>query len=370
MSAQQKGVPEMTTIEPDEVTTTSAPGTAVGDGAESGRGQTTIAAIAAEAGVSVPTVSKVLNGRADVAAATRARVEEVIERHGYRRRRSSSGTGSGLIELVFHELDSPWALQIIKGVETVAGPARIGVVLSELGGEHRPPQEWLDDVLARRPRGVIFVQSELDPAQHAQLKSRSIPFVVVDTAGEQPPGVPVVGSANWAGGLAATRHLLGLGHRRIAVISGPRDVLCSRARIDGYRSALDEAGLPFDPDLVRYGNFFVDGGYKHGRELLSREDRPTAIFAGADFQALGVVRAARELGLSVPRDLSVVGYDDLPVTEWVQPGLTTVCQPLQEMAATAARMLLQIAGGSTPANLRIDLATELVVRESTAPPAH
>ncbi len=336
----------------------------------SGRGsQTTIAAIAAEAGVSVPTVSKVLNGRADVAAATRARVEKVIERHGYRRRRSSSGTGSGLIELVFHELDSPWALQIIKGVETVAGPARVGVVLSELGGEHRPPQEWLDDVLARRPRGVIFVLSELDTAQQAQLKSRSIPFVVVDTAGEQPAGIPVVGSQNWAGGLAATRHLLQLGHRRIGVISGARDVLCSRARVDGYRSALDEAGLPYDAELVRWGNFFVDGGYQHGHELLSRPDRPTAIFAGADFQALGVIRAARELGLRVPEDVSVVGYDDLPVTEWVQPGLTTVRQPLADMAATAARMLLEIAGGARPANLRIDLATELVVRSSTAAPA-
>ncbi|AEI13273.1 LacI family DNA-binding transcriptional regulator [Cellulomonas gilvus] len=328
----------------------------------------TIADIAVEAGVSVPTVSKVLNGRADVAATTRARVEEVIERHGYRRRRASSGAGSGLIELVFHELDSPWALQIIKGVESVAGGARIGVVLSELGGEHRPPQEWLDDVLARRPRGVIFVQSELDPAQHAQLASRSIPFVIVDTAGEQPAGVPVVGSQNWSGGLAATRHLLSLGHRRIGVVSGPRDVLCSRARVDGYRSALDEAGIAFDADLVRWGNFFVDGGYAHGRALLSREDRPTAIFAGADFQALGVIRAARELGLSIPEDVSIVGYDDLPVTEWVQPGLTTVKQPLQEMAATAARMLLEIAGGQKPANLRIDLATELVVRSSTTAP--
>src|SRR6478735_5618594 len=204
----------------------------------------TIALIAAEAGVSIPTVSKVLNGRTDVAAVTRARVEEVIDRYQYRRRRGRAQTGPGLLDLVFHELDAGWSVQIIKGVESVAGRNRLGVVLSELGGAHRPRQEWLDDVLRRRPRGVIFVLSELDPAQRHQLETRSIPYVLVDTAGEQPPGVPTVGSANWAGGLAATRHLLGLGHRRIAVISGPADVLCSRARIDGYRSALEEAGVP------------------------------------------------------------------------------------------------------------------------------
>ncbi len=331
-------------------------------------GTATIALIASEAGVSIPTVSKVLNGRTDVAAVTRARVEEVIDRYQYRRRRGRTPSGPGLIDLVFHELDSAWAVQIIKGVEEVAGPERAGVVLSELGGAHRPRQEWLDDVLARRPRGVILVLSDLDPAQRRQLETRSIPFVVVDTAGEQPPGVPTVGSANWAGGLAATRHLLGLGHKRIAVISGPVDVLCSRARIDGYRSALDEAGVAIDPALIRYGDFFVGGGYQHGMDLLDRPDRPTAIFAGSDFQAFGVMRAARELGLSVPEDLSIVGYDDLPVTEWIGPALTTIHQPLQEMAATATRMVLSLARGEVPTNQRIDLATELVVRESTAPP--
>jgi DNA-binding LacI/PurR family transcriptional regulator len=331
-------------------------------------GPVTIALIAEQAGVSAPTVSKVINGRKDVSAATRARVEAVIEQRGYRRRRGPLGSGPALLDLVFHELDSPWALQIITGVEQVAGKNRMSVVLSELGGAHRPRQEWLDDVLQRRPRGVIFVLSELDPAQRSQLSTRSIPYVLVDTAGEQPPGVPTVGSANWAGGLAATRHLLSLGHRRIAMISGPADVLCSRARVDGYRSALEEAGVAQDPSYVRYGDFFVGGGYTHGLSLLDRPDRPTAIFAGSDYQAMGVLRAAHDLGLRVPGDLSVVGYDNLPVSEWIAPRLTTINQPLQEMAATATRMVLALARGEAPANLRIDLATELVVRDSTAPP--
>jgi len=328
----------------------------------------TIGTIAREAGVSIATVSKVVNGRVDVATSTRARVEAVIQRHGYRPRRSQSATGPALLELVFHELDSPWALEIIASVEREAGQHRLSVVLTELGGAHRPRQQWLDDMLQRRPRGVILVQSELTPEQYRQLDTRSIPYVVLDTAGEQVGAVPTVGSANWGGGLAATRHLLGLGHRRIAMISGPSDVLCSRARVDGYRSALEEAGVEIDPSLIKYGDFYVGGGYDHGRELLERPDRPTAIFAGSDYQALGVLRAARELGLQVPQDLSVVGYDNLPVAEWIAPALTTVDQPLAEMASTATRMVVGLARGEAPASLRIDLATELVVRESTAPP--
>ena len=328
----------------------------------------TIAQIAAEAGVSVPTVSKVLNGRPDVSAATRARVETVIERHQYRRRRARSASTARLIDLVIHELDFAWAVELIKGVEQVAAAARVGVVLSELGGAHRPPQEWLDDMLARPPLGVILVLSGLDVSQRRQLAARSIPVVVVDTAGEPPTDVPTVGSANWNGGLSATRHLLGLGHRRIAVIAGPSDVMCSRARIDGFRTAMEEAGVPVDPSIIRHGDFFVGGGYEHGSDLLALPDPPTAVFAGSDLQALGVLRAARERGLRVPEDLSVVGYDDLPVAAWIGPPLTTVRQPLREMAATAARMVLDLARGDQPTNLRIDLATELVIRESTAPP--
>jgi len=331
---------------------------------------TTIAEIAREAGVSVPTVSKVLNGRSDVAARTRRLVEEVLERNQYQRRRTQRSVRPALVDLVVHELHSGWATDIIRGVEEVAGRERAAVVLSELGGEHRPRSEWLNDLIARAPIGVIFVLAGLDEDQRRLLDARGIPFVVVDTAGEPPDGVPVVGSTNWAGGLAATRHLVALGHRRIAIITGPRDMLCSRARLDGYRSALDEAGHEIDQNLIRYGDFDVKGGYEHGRDLLSGPDRPTAVFAGSDFQAMGLMRAARDLGLSVPDDLSVVGYDDLEMAEWIAPALTTVRQPLRDMARTAAEMVFTLARGERPANQRIDLATELIVRQSTCPPTH
>ncbi|WP_407319183.1 LacI family DNA-binding transcriptional regulator [Isoptericola halotolerans] len=329
----------------------------------------TIAQIAREVGVSVPTVSKVLNGRADVAAATRDRVERALERHSYRRRRSGiPPAGTGLIDLVFHRLGSTWSLEIIRGVEDAAAAARTSVILSELGGEHRPPRTWLETTLARPPLGVLLVASQLTDAQQRRLVSRSVPFVVIDTDGEPPADVPTVGSDNWNGGLAATRHLVELGHRRIAAVSGPSDMLCSRARIDGYRSALESAGIPYAPALVRAGNFYVEAGYDAAHQLLRHHDRPTAIFAGSDMQAIGVVRAAHDLGFRVPGGLSVVGYDDLPIARWTTPALTTVRQPLTEMAALATRMLLGLAAGAPPDVSRVNLATELVVRESTAPP--
>ncbi|MFI5632435.1 LacI family DNA-binding transcriptional regulator [Streptomyces sp. NPDC051664] len=327
----------------------------------------TLAEIARAAGVSAPTVSKVLNGRADVAPGTRTRVEELLLLHGYRRRRGSTAQ-SQLIDLVFHELDSSWAMEVVRGVENVAREEGLSLVLSESAGRLTPGQTWVDGVLARRPVGVILVLSDLTAAQRAQLTSRNIPFTVVDPAGDPGDDVPSVGTTNWQGGLAATRHLTGLGHRRIGVISGPSRMMCSRARVDGYRAAMETAGLPLDPDLVREGEFSHEDGYAAGLELLQLPEPPTAIFAGNDLQALGVYEAARQLGLRIPEDLSVVGFDDLPLTRWIGPPLTTVRQPLTEMAETAARLVLDLSRGQQPATTRVDLATNLVVRSSTASP--
>jgi LacI family transcriptional regulator len=145
-------------------------------------------------------------------------------------------------------------------------------------------------------------------------------------------------------------------------------MLCSQARLAGFRLGHDEAGLQLDQSLIRYGNFYLEAGYLHGMALLDRQDRPTAIFAGSDMQAMGVLRAARRLGLDVPKDVSLIGYDNLPLSAWTEPALTTVNQPLRDMAGTATRMLLDLASGIVPTLTRIDLVTELVVRESTSPP--
>jgi LacI family transcriptional regulator, xylobiose transport system transcriptional regulator len=327
----------------------------------------TIAYIAEQAGVSVPTVSKVINGRADVAPETRQRVEVAIREHGYVRAARPTGRAP-LLEVIFHELESEWALEIIRGVERVAAQRGLAVVLTELGGSRDPAKGWIEGVLSRRPTGVIAVFSDLSDRIRNQLRARDIPYVIVDPTGEPRHGTPSVGAANWNGGLTATRHLLELGHRRIGVIGGPAWILCSRARIDGYRAAMDEAGVPVDARLVSHGRFHIKEGIERGLGLLRGRDRPTAIFAGNDLQALGVYQAARELRLHIPEDVSVVGFDDLPVAQWVGPPLTTIRQPLIEMAVAAAELVIRMAAGEAPSQPRLELATELVVRESTAPP--
>ena len=329
----------------------------------------TLAEIAREAGVSAPTVSKVLNGRADVAPATRTRVEDLLRAYGYRRRRAEA-TRSPLIDLVFHELESGWAMEVIRGVENAAREEGLSVVLSESAGRLTPGRTWADQVAARRPHGVVLVLSGLDESQRALLTSRSIPFVVMDPAGDPGDNVPSVGATNWQGGLAATRHLVELGHTRIASISGPSRMMGRRARVDGSRAALDTAGLPVDPALLKAGDFHHETGYRAGLELLRAPNRPTAVFAGNDLQALGLYEAARELGLRIPEDLSVVGFDDLPIARLVGPPLTTVRQPLMEMAETAAKLVLNLGReDGTSGATRVELATSLVVRNSTAPPS-
>jgi DNA-binding LacI/PurR family transcriptional regulator len=327
----------------------------------------TIAQLAELAGVSVATVSKVVNGRSEVAAETRAHIERLIREHGYRRQKRRASPAA-LLELVFHELEGAYAMEIIKGVEQTAREHGLAVVLSELQGRHTPGRGWIEDVLTRRPAGVVAVFSGLTGEQRDLLDTRDIPLVLVDPTGDPGHQAPSVGAGNWTGGLAATRHLLELGHRRIAIVTGPAHALSSRARLDGYRAALDTAGVPVDPELVREGDFHVADGTAHARALLRLNDPPTAIFACNDLQAVGVYQAAHELGLRIPDDLSVIGFDDLPPAKWVIPALTTIRQPLMEMAAAATGMVLTLAQGEPLPCTRLELATDLIQRGSTAPP--
>jgi LacI family transcriptional regulator len=320
----------------------------------------TLATVAEAAGVSLATVSKVVNGRHDVAPATRARVKALLTEHRYVPVGTRRITGAPIVDLVFHVLDSPWAIEIIRG--TVG--AGIDVVVSAMS-DAPDPDHWARHVVDADRSGVIVVTSELTVANRATLDRAGLPVVVIDPVAMPGPDLPSVGATNWAGGLAATEHLTQLGHRRIAMIGGPESFLCSRARIDGYRAALERAGVVSTQDLVRHGNFHHVGGYEAALDLLQLADRPTAIFAGSDEQALGTIEAARQLGLSVPGDLSVVGFDDLPVARWSSPPLTTVHQPLAQMGLTAARMLHALVAGRPLDHHRVELATQLVIRAST-----
>jgi LacI family transcriptional regulator len=332
------------------------------------RSRPTLADVAAAAGVSLPTVSKVVNGRADVAPSTRAKIEQLLGERNYRRPGGRPGRRSGLIDVVFNGLDSPWAVEILRGVEEWCSAHAMAAAVSAVRHGSARPASWTSAIASHDTDGVLLVTSELTTDQLRQLREEDIPLVMVDPANLPEPDLPSVGATNWAGGIAATDHLLELGHRRIAAITGPMNYLCTRARIDGYRSALERAGLQYDPALVKVGDFHHEAGFLRGGEFLDLSDRPTAIFAGSDQQAFGVYEAARHRGLRVPEDLSVVGFDDLPVGRWVSPPLTTVRQPLTEMGQAAAEMLGSLIEGLPLASRRIELATELVVRGSTAAP--
>ncbi|MEN3307561.1 MAG: LacI family transcriptional regulator [Micromonosporaceae bacterium] len=327
--------------------------------------------IATAAGVSVPTVSRVVNGRPDVAPGTRQKVEELLRQRSYTLRRGGQRAQVGLIDLVFIDLGSPWAMEILAGVEEVAHRAGTGVVVSAVHGRNRmrPDRRWLESLAARRSDGVLLVLSELSPGQQAALHQLGIPVVLVDPAGASMPGVPSVGATNWAGGLAATEHLIGLGHERIAVIGGPTDVLCSRARVAGYRAAMNAAGKRVRAGYLRTGDFMSPTGYQETMALLELPTPPTAIFVCADQMALGAYEALYERGLRAPDDMSIVGFDDLDEARWAIPPLTTVRQPLAEMSAMATRMLLTLISGEELDTPRVELDTPLVVRASTAAPA-
>ena len=328
----------------------------------------TISEIAAEAGVSMPTVSRVLNRRSDVAPRTRERVEQLLREHGYQRRGPRADDRAWLIDLVFNDLDSPWAVEVIRGVEEAAHAAGAGTVVSAIHRRRSTARQWLENLRARASDGVILVTTALDPDLHAELRALHVPAVVVDPAGVPDLDVPTIGATNWAGGVSATEHLTRLGHRRIGFIAGRPGLWCSRARLDGYRAGLEAVGIAVDPELVVQGDFDYASGYEGARRLLGLPDLPTAVFAASDEMAMGVYEAARQRGLRVPEDLSVVGFDDLPQARWTSPPLTTVRQPLSEMGMLAVRTVLRLLNGEHLESAKVELATEVVVRDSTAPP--
>jgi LacI family transcriptional regulator len=191
----------------------------------------------------------------------------------------------------------------------------------------------------------------------------------VDPVGTAWPGVPVVGASNFAGGVTATEHLLSLGHKRIGIIPGDPNVDCAQERLAGYRSAMSKAKIPIREEYIKFGDFQTTGGYAGADAMFKLPEPPTAIFAGSDQQAYGVYAAAKAHGLSVPADISVVGFDDVSLCQWVSPKLTTIRQPLEEMAREAVRLLCAMAyqGAKSP-KPKIELGTSLVTRESTCPP--
>ncbi|MHC5257952.1 LacI family DNA-binding transcriptional regulator [Streptomyces sp. UC4497] len=330
----------------------------------------TLAAIARGTGVSTATVSKVVNGRADVADETRAKVLAALEEVGYRspsQRRAPSGPD--VVEVAFDAIDSAYPSALLNGILDHAASAGVEIVVGTTGR-----RRTTEPVLGRKAQriinegraGVIVVTSAYGESGLAAFLRRHIPVVVIDSYNPPPADVVSVGAANWAGGKAATEHLLDLGHRRIAYLGGPEAIECNQARLHGYLSALASRGIESDPELVLHGRFRAEYGIEGLSTLLSRTRPPTAVFAGNDAIAVGVLREGRRRGIRVPEDLSLVGFDGTALARDSVPALTSVAQPLQEMGRAALRAVLRQARGEQPDTHRVELATQLVVRESTA----
>ncbi|MEW1720325.1 LacI family DNA-binding transcriptional regulator [Streptomyces sp. NPDC093109] len=332
----------------------------------------TLAVVAREAGVSVPTASKVVNGREDVAPETRRRVAEVLDRLGYVPRPRGAAPASGsLVDVVVHALDSSLSAAVLHGVEAAAEEAGLEIVVSAGLARSRgcgPQRGRLHRLAARGSAGVLFHLAELTPSQYAWLEQRRIPYVMIDPVSAPPPGVVSVGADNVRGAAQATGHLLALGHRRIAFIGGHRHALCARERLEGHRAALAAAGVSRRQEYETYARFSAPEARHRALELLALPEPPTAVFACSDAMALGVYEAAATRGLRIPGDLSVVGFDDLPEARWAAPALTTVRQPLSDMSATALRLLVGLMAGDRPAADRTDLPTRLTLRGSAVPP--
>ena len=327
----------------------------------------TLQQIAQRAGVSTPTISKVLNGRPDVAPATRERILRVLHEQQYLPRGASTlPMAHKHIELVFDALTNPNNLEMMRGVLQAAAEQGGHVALSTVP-ENVNPRQWVNELERVGRVGLIMVTSRLSSEQHKRLQEADLPLVLIDPINPVDPSLPSVGATNWQGGMSAAQHLLELGHRRIAMIRG-YECLADEARYHGYVAALSGYGIQVDQGLIARGDFRFQPAVTVAEEILGSPRPPTAVFAANDLEALGVVEAARRSGLSVPRDLSVVGFDDSTYASASSPLLTTVRQPFAQMGEVAYQLLTDQMEGRNPASVRVELAATLVIRDSTAQP--
>ena len=328
----------------------------------------TVRDVAAHAGVSIATVSRVLNGRKHVSDDTRRRVEEAVERLNHLtvrpRAAASRRTDGAVFVRCPYELTDYFGPIVSSVAETLRLHEREMVLDAGNAGYH-------DDILRRLPgrrdlAGAILILPPEGLESLALLRDAGVPFVVIDPRVRVPRDVLSVSAANFSGALQATTHLTELGHRRIGVISVAPALAAGDDRLAGHASALAQVGEVVDRGLIRYGEPIIETGARFGAELLDLPDRPTAIVCFNDKVAVGVLHAARERGIAVPDDLSVVGFDDIDISRSTSPQLTTVRQPLQEMGRIAVTSLMRTLNGHAAQALHIDLATELIVRGSTS----
>jgi LacI family transcriptional regulator len=332
----------------------------------------TMRQIADLAGVSIATVSRVLNGREDVSEETRGLVSRVIRENGYtanRNAQSLSGGRTGLVGVLVPLVFPAYFSGILAGAAEALSERDFQIVLSPTGGEH-DREVSIVDRLHGLTDGAMIILPEESSEELERLLDSGFRFVVLDPLMPLEERIPSVSAAHTSGADQAMKHLLDLGHRRVGQITGPPGWVATEDRRRGYRAALAAAGILPDPTLEQEAEPEIDPGRAAAEQLLDLPEPPTAIFAFNDNIAIGAIQAARARGIRVPEELSIVGFDDIEHATIVTPALTTVRQPLAEMGRTAVSLLMRLLEGQRFETLHVELATRLVVRDSTAPPPH
>jgi len=332
----------------------------------------TMRQIAERAHVSIGTVSHVINDTARVREKLKQRVLEAIGSLGYQPSQLARGlrrNQTSMLVMIIPDVTNPFFPAVVRGVEDIAYKNSFRLVLCNADNDPRKEISYLNELRSYRPAGWLVIPSvDSEIAMHLKSVASGPPVVCID---RQPKGwsgdVALV--ANETGAYSAARHLLRMGHRQLAVITGPLHLANAVERLNGFKRALAEAKVSIEPDYVQEARFERNSGYQAATRLLRMLPRPTAIFACNDLMALGVLLAARELDLRCPEEISVVGFDNLDFAEFTAPALTTVYQPGYQLGTTAARLLLErIAGLKQPAQ-KIVLPTELKIRQSVAAPS-
>lgn len=335
------------------------------------RPRPTIYDVARLAGVSTATVSRLLNGTGQIAPATRAAIEAAVEQLGYRPNtiaRSLVTKSTQTIALLLPDITNPFYAALVSGIQEHALRQDHTMLLCTTEGDPEREEQYLGLLRAKQVDGALVDGLVLPPDRIARFVQDGFPIVCLDRDIES-DAIPLVQVDNLAGGRLAADHLLSLGHSTIAHVTGPRALGISDERLRGYREALAAAGIAADPELVAEGRFTEQGGYEATRTLLGRGAGFTAVFAGNDLSAIGVLHAIAESRRRVPEDVSVVGFDDLRLSAFTTPPLTTVQQPAAEIAQRATELLFDLAGGRNVETTRHLLEPRLVVRASTAPPS-
>jgi LacI family transcriptional regulator len=329
----------------------------------------TIREVAESAGVSYATVSHVINNTRLVSQETRNRVLAAMESLNYRPNalaRSLRQGKTNTLGLVLPDSANPFFAEISRSIEDEAFKKGYSVFLCNTELDTQRELFYVDVLSKKQVDGIIFVAAGDQADSLEFLVGRNMPVVMVD---RNVPNVEIdaVLTDNQLGGYLATRHLLELGHRRIACISGPSSITPSAERMIGYRKALEEAGIAYDERLILRGDYHAQSGMEITHSILKMNPRPTAIFALNDLMALGALRAAAEAGCSVPGDLAVVGYDDLEIARFANPPLTTIAQPKKEIGVQAIELLVDRISQKGRPPSRLVLPPELIVRRSTQP---